>query len=153
MAASALLTLLSSPSPHGGHHVDGPPARKRHKGNARGKNSVKGFASSQKKEPGTPTAHDVLLDPSTTDDEWLYRKVELVRGKYKGRSAQVVGMTAKKYRVRVEGVEHQLEFYSSMFKRGGAGDDDEQASAPGPVAVPVLMSPRVESIAPNSTAG
>merc|ERR1712159_1332 len=49
-------------------------------------------------------------------ERWLHRNVELVRGKYKGRLAAVVGMTAKKYRVRVDGVEHQLEFYPSMFK-------------------------------------
>jgi len=49
-------------------------------------------------------------------ERWLYRQVELVRGKYKGRVALVVGMTAKKYRVRVTSVEHQLEFYPSMFK-------------------------------------
>ena len=46
----------------------------------------------------------------------LNRWVELKRGKYKGRSALVVGMTAKKFRVRVTGVELQLEFYPSMFK-------------------------------------
>lgn len=49
-------------------------------------------------------------------EKWLYQSVELVRGKYKGRVAVVVGMTAKKYRVRVDGVEHQLEFYPTMFK-------------------------------------
>merc|ERR1712188_78308 len=48
--------------------------------------------------------------------QWLFHRVQLVRGKYKGRNAHVVGMTAKKYRVRVTGVEHQLEFYPSMFK-------------------------------------
>merc|ERR1711865_1282366 len=51
----------------------------------------------------------------------LNRWVELKRGKYKGRSALVVGMTAKKFRVRVTGVELQLEFYPSMFKEIEAG--------------------------------
>lgn len=46
----------------------------------------------------------------------INRWVELKRGKYKGRRALIVGTTAKKFRVRVTGVELQLEFYPSMFK-------------------------------------
>lgn len=55
------------------------------------------------------------LDPGA--EAWLHQWVELVRGKYEGRKAYIVGMTAKKFRVRVMGVEHQLEFYPSMFKQ------------------------------------
>merc|ERR1711865_959360 len=51
----------------------------------------------------------------------INRWVELKRGKYKGRTALIVGMTAKKFRVRVTGVELQLEFYPSMFKEIEAG--------------------------------
>merc|ERR1712153_147007 len=50
----------------------------------------------------------------------LNRWVELKRGKYKGRSALVVGMTAKKFRVRVTGVELQLEFYPTCSRRSNA---------------------------------
>merc|ERR1712159_341977 len=54
------------------------------------------------------------LDPGAK--VWINQWVELVRGKYEGRRAFIVGMTTKKFRVRVVGVEHQLEFYPSMFK-------------------------------------
>eukprot|EP00656_Telonema_subtile_P004834 TRINITY_DN1220_c0_g1_i1.p1 TRINITY_DN1220_c0_g1~~TRINITY_DN1220_c0_g1_i1.p1 ORF type:complete len:152 (-),score=32.21 TRINITY_DN1220_c0_g1_i1:184-639(-) len=47
---------------------------------------------------------------------WVNKWVRLQRGKYEGRRALIVGVTTKKFRVRVEGVEHQLEFYPSMFK-------------------------------------
>ena len=51
----------------------------------------------------------VLPEKVTEARKWLFRNVELVRGKYRGRIATVVGMTKVKYRVRVQGVEHQLE--------------------------------------------
>merc|ERR1711907_105882 len=55
------------------------------------------------------------LDPGAK--VWINQWVELVRGKYEGRRAFIVGMTTKKFRVRVVGVEHQLEFYPSMFRK------------------------------------
>eukprot|EP00656_Telonema_subtile_P004835 TRINITY_DN1220_c0_g1_i2.p1 TRINITY_DN1220_c0_g1~~TRINITY_DN1220_c0_g1_i2.p1 ORF type:complete len:228 (-),score=44.39 TRINITY_DN1220_c0_g1_i2:184-867(-) len=54
------------------------------------------------------------LDPGS--GVWVNKWVRLQRGKYEGRRALIVGVTTKKFRVRVEGVEHQLEFYPSMFK-------------------------------------
>merc|ERR1711865_1186002 len=73
---------------------------------------VGGVASSKGVEQPT-------LQPGA--EAMLNRWVELKRGKYKGRSALIVGMTAKKFRVRVTGVELQLEFYPSMFKEIEAG--------------------------------
>lgn len=65
--------------------------------------------------PNTPRGvTQPSLDPGS--EVWINKWVELRRGKYQGRKAFIVGITAKKFRVRVVGVEHQLEFYPSMFK-------------------------------------
>jgi ribosomal protein L24 len=44
---------------------------------------------------------------------WEGIVVTLRHGKYKGKSAQVLGLAKKKYRVQVEGLDYQLEFYPS----------------------------------------
>eukprot|EP00658_Telonema_sp_P-2_P023025 TRINITY_DN19226_c0_g1_i5.p1 TRINITY_DN19226_c0_g1~~TRINITY_DN19226_c0_g1_i5.p1 ORF type:complete len:269 (-),score=57.83 TRINITY_DN19226_c0_g1_i5:457-1263(-) len=65
--------------------------------------------------PSTPRGvTQPSLDPGC--EAWVNRSVVLKRGKYEGRKALIVGVTTKKFRVRVQGVEHQLEFYPSMFK-------------------------------------
>jgi len=148
MAASALLTLLSSPSPRQKREGSGwEPSQKRQKGNNAPGVAMRRAAASNKTSPRVkkevvqsaqasaleapdpkmtrPAVQQAVADAMGGQPEpaklveaerWLYRQVELVRGKYKGRFAAVVGMTAKKYRVRVNDVEHQLEFYPSMFK-------------------------------------
>merc|ERR1712093_562381 len=79
--------------------------------------------------PNTPRGvTQPSLDPGS--EIWINKWVELRRGKYQGRKAFIVGITAKKFRVRVVGVEHQLEFYPSMFKLS-SGQLIEVAS-PGP---------------------
>merc|ERR1712216_543513 len=127
MAASALLSLLSSPKPVGGAEKLswGQPSLKRSKsdssvGKRRPKGDLQRPSKAQKTGGSASIAAGALTLSMAVDgavdaakqmegDKWLHRRVELVRGKYKGRSAVVLGMTAKKYRVRVEGVEHQLE--------------------------------------------
>merc|ERR1712166_229126 len=65
--------------------------------------------------PSTPRGvTQPTLDPGS--EAWVHKYVLLKRGKYQGRRGFIVGITTKKFRVRVEGVEHQLEFYPSMFK-------------------------------------
>jgi len=140
MAASALLTLLSSPSlkKNGGEKKNqwGPPLKRQKSDPSMRKSALRNKTKKEEKAPEPEEApslpseqrnieqvvaaamNGAPVDPAKVVEagRWLYRRVELVRGKYKGRHACVVGMTAKKYRVRVIGVEHQLEFYPSMFK-------------------------------------
>jgi len=137
LAASALLNLLSSPSPrHKGHSWVGQPIKRQKVNPKSSKGASKSKRASPESKPAVPVA-PALVVPSLSSgsalervrrevaaamdgqlveeakvmeaQQWLYHRVELVRGKYKGREAHVVGMTAKKYRVRVSGVEHQLE--------------------------------------------
>ena len=49
-------------------------------------------------------------------DPYVGKQVQMVRGKYKGRSALVQRKVKKKWRLQVEGVEWGLEFYDNMFK-------------------------------------
>jgi len=58
---------------------------------------------------GEPELHE-LPPPGTT---WKEVHVTLRNGKYKGRRAVVLGLAKKKYRVQVQGLEYQLEFYPS----------------------------------------
>lgn len=160
VAASALLTLLSSPSLNKNDKNEAPngwaqPALKRQKSDPSLKRRVLSSYGTINQAgllldsshptsgpPSDPAASVVAavtimsvedrdvasvvaralngeqVEPAKLEEaeKWLYQSVELVRGKYKGRVAVVVGMTAKKYRVRVDGVEHQLEFYPTMFK-------------------------------------
>ena len=130
LAASALLTLLSSPSPSGARQREGfggSPALKRQKNDASLQRRPAERAAVERPVIKNESAQIVPDDRNIASvvasamggeadaeklaeaSKWVYRRVELVRGKYKGRTAVVVGMTAKKYRVRVEGVEHQLE--------------------------------------------
>jgi len=51
------------------------------------------------------------------EDEWVGKNVILTRGKYTGRTAFVLGKATKKYRVQVEGVPYQLEFFCELFCR------------------------------------
>lgn len=138
LAASALLTLLSSPapSPIDSRRKEGfstGPAMKRQKSDPTLSRAAEAATQGESAKPLGPLPQDGrnvmavvaaamggegYVEPAKLEEasKWLYRQVELVRGKYKGRVATVVGMTAKKYRVRVDAVEHQLEFYPSMFK-------------------------------------
>lgn len=47
---------------------------------------------------------------------WIGKTVLVKRGKYQGRSAWVLGLASEKLRVVVENVEHQLEYYPTMFE-------------------------------------
>ena len=49
-------------------------------------------------------------------DPYVGKQVQMVRGKYKGRSALVQRKVKKKWRLQVEGVDWGLEFYDNMFK-------------------------------------
>jgi len=60
------------------------------------------------------------MSKSHAGDRWIGRIVRLRGhkhhgGKYDGKLALVFGRTAKKYRVWVEGVDHQLEYYPEKF--------------------------------------
>ena len=48
-------------------------------------------------------------------DEWEGRRIVMKKGKYQGRGAFVKQRVNKKYRVMVDGVEDQLEFYPTSF--------------------------------------
>ena len=48
-------------------------------------------------------------------DEWEGHRVLMKKGKYEGRGALVKKRINKKYRVMVDGVEDQLEFYPTSF--------------------------------------
>lgn len=215
LAASALLTLLSSPSPKSGSQkrdsVGWQPSQKRQKPDSsvamrRAAASQVNRQSNQDKVPKQSSSKQIISQkqerspeekiekipksnpielqsahPDSTRpgvaqavlealagemdllklaeaERWLYRQVELVRGKYKGRVAVVVGMTAKKYRVRVTSVEHQLEFYPSMFKNptpiDGLAVDVETpaASSPRPSGAPKEQSGPQSSNEGSSTA-
>lgn len=193
VAASALLTLLSSPSLGKVAQKEAPngwaqPALKRQKSDPSLKRRVLStFSSGKPSEHGdSKPACLGLLDPTPTTaavttetelpeekmdipsvvaralggepveasklaeaEKWLYQSVELVRGKYKGRTAAVVGMTAKKYRVRVEGVEHQLEFYPSMFKTPSSAPPKPEAAVVPQAAVAGDNSSKPEGVAPK----
>lgn len=58
---------------------------------------------------GEPLLHELPPDGSP----WVNLNVTLRSGKYKGRRAVVLGLAKKKYRVQVEGLDYQLEFYPS----------------------------------------
>jgi len=197
LAASALMTLLSSPSPSSRKQADKwEPALKRQKSDpsvamrrvaaATSHQTAKASSPKVKKAPAEapsapveqplpestrPGIEQVVAEAMGGDgidhaklieaERWLYRQVELVRGKYKGRSAAVVGMTAKKYRVRVHGVEHQLEFYPSMFKNPvpieGLKPETEAAAATQvtsqttPSSSPRAQPPNAPTEAPRET--
>jgi len=55
---------------------------------------------------------DVYADE---DKEWIGKRVVLKKGKYAGRGALVKSRANKKYRVMVDGLEHQIEFYCTTF--------------------------------------
>lgn len=46
---------------------------------------------------------------------WVGQSLPIQRGKYQGRHARILGLTSAKLQVMVPGVEHQLEYYPSMF--------------------------------------
>ena len=48
-------------------------------------------------------------------DEWEQRRIVMKKGKYQGRGAFVKERVNRKYRVMVDGVEDQLEFYPTSF--------------------------------------
>jgi len=48
--------------------------------------------------------------------EWVGHTLKIQRGKYQGRSAEILGLTNAKLQVTVPGVAHQLEYYPSMFQ-------------------------------------
>eukprot|EP00656_Telonema_subtile_P024163 TRINITY_DN2608_c0_g1_i2.p1 TRINITY_DN2608_c0_g1~~TRINITY_DN2608_c0_g1_i2.p1 ORF type:complete len:363 (-),score=72.10 TRINITY_DN2608_c0_g1_i2:599-1687(-) len=58
---------------------------------------------------------------------WEGIVVTLRHGKYKGKSANVLGLAKKKYRVQVEGLDYQLEFYPSYVGLPDPPQPDEQA--------------------------
>jgi len=76
---------------------------------------------SQNKEPELP-----LLDIKLPEGNgpWSGIFVELRHGKYKGKRAEVLGLAKKKYRVQVEGLEYQLEFYPSYVGLPEPPQDD-----------------------------
>lgn len=47
---------------------------------------------------------------------WVGESLQIQRGKYQGRLARILGLTSAKLQVSVPGVEHQLEYYPSMFR-------------------------------------
>jgi len=57
---------------------------------------------------------DLLAEPKQ-HDIFEGKQVDMVRGKYKGKSAFVQRKVNKKYRLQVEGVAWGLEFYPNMF--------------------------------------
>merc|ERR1711934_1023813 len=88
--------------------------------------------------PNTPRGvTQPSLDPGS--EVWINKWVELRRGKYQGRKAFIVGVTAKKLRVRVVGVEHQLEFYPSMLKQLEGGMAPAEVSKPESVETPSVV--------------
>lgn len=78
---------------------------------------------------------------------WIGKKVRVKRGKYQGRYAWVLGLACEKLRVVVENVQHQLEYYPTMFESPQELDQPtpqatgDGALAAGPVALPALMPP------------
>jgi len=60
--------------------------------------------------PGEPVVHEL----PATGTPWVQVHTTLRAGKYKGRRAVVLGLAKKKYRVQVEGLDYQLEFYASF---------------------------------------
>ena len=50
------------------------------------------------------------------DEEWVGQRVLMKKGKYAGRGAYVKNRANKKYRVMVDGVTDQLEFYPTSFE-------------------------------------
>ena len=50
------------------------------------------------------------------DEEWVGQRVLMKKGKYAGRGAYVKNRANKKYRVMVDGVADQLEFYPTSFE-------------------------------------
>jgi len=69
------------------------------------------FVTEQKKAKNEPVVVDSAVEP----DPWIGNNVILTRGKYTGRTAFVLGKASKKYRVQVEGVPYQLEFFCKLF--------------------------------------
>jgi len=53
---------------------------------------------------------------AVTADAYVGKQVQMVRGKYKGRTAVVQRKVKKKWRLQVDGVEWGLEFYDNMFE-------------------------------------
>jgi len=56
------------------------------------------------------------LGSDPLEDPFIGRNVRMATGKYKGRNAFVLNRATKKYRVQVEGVPHQLEFFPKAFQ-------------------------------------
>jgi len=52
---------------------------------------------------------------SQDEDEWEGHHIVMKKGKYQGRKAFVKSRVNMKYRVMVDGVEDQLEFYPTSF--------------------------------------
>lgn len=50
------------------------------------------------------------------DEEWIGKRVRMKKGKYAGRGAFVKSRANKKYRVQVDGVPDQVEFYPTSFE-------------------------------------
>jgi len=63
---------------------------------------------------------------------WVGQSLVIQRGKYKGRTANILGLTVAKMQVSVPGVEHQLEYYPTMFE---VSNHKQGKHIPNPVAV------------------
>ena len=55
------------------------------------------------------------LDADDGVDQWEFKRIVMKKGKYQGRGAFVKERVNRKYRVMVDGVEDQLEFYPASF--------------------------------------
>ena len=69
-------------------------------------------------------AHMALQQPegalstgvAETTDPYVGKRLVMVRGKYKGRSAVCERKVKQKWRLQVDGVDWGLEFYDNMFE-------------------------------------
>eukprot|EP00658_Telonema_sp_P-2_P037026 TRINITY_DN26670_c0_g1_i1.p1 TRINITY_DN26670_c0_g1~~TRINITY_DN26670_c0_g1_i1.p1 ORF type:complete len:165 (+),score=38.12 TRINITY_DN26670_c0_g1_i1:182-676(+) len=77
---------------------------------------------------------------------WIGKTVTVKRGKYQGRQAWVLGLASEKLRVVVENVEHQLEYYPTMFEP----PQDSLQTAPQSTA---LQIPAAQTVLPTVAPG
>lgn len=70
------------------------------------------------------------------EDEWEGHRIVMKRGKYQGRGAFVKSRANMKYRVMVDGVEDQLEFYPTSFAHAGELIDES-------MMVSILSAPAI----------
>lgn len=93
------------------------------------KTNSMGSTSSQMSFKGSqtdPKAEAQSVEFREKHNHWVGETLSIQRGKYQGRMARILGLTSAKLQVSVPGVEHQLEYYPSMF----IAPEREQARKP-----------------------